>query len=201
MFRFDDNDNLRRARRQSSGRRGTRVPVRPVDNAYAESAQKRPEAPSTPSAEELEELKGEAAEWKDKYTRLYAEQENRKKRLERNYANRIQQEKEQLLRDFLPLADNLERALAHAPESEVDKKDGLRQGVELTLKAFMDVLARHDVKPIEAQGQPFDPDLHEAVGAVPHPELPPGTVAHVELKGYTFRDRLLRPARVLVTSQ
>ena len=138
----------------------------------------------------------EAAEWQDKYTRLYAELENSKKRLARLYANQAEQDKEHLLRDMLPLADNLERALANA--SGVEAVGELRQGVALTLKAFVDALAKHGVRPIQAQGQPFDPELHEAAGAVRQPGLPPGTVVRVEQKGYTVGDKLLRPARVLV---
>ena len=93
---------------------------------------------------------------------------------------------------------NLERALANASGDEAEA--GLRQGVALTLKAFVDALAKHGVRPIQAQGRPFDPELHEAAGAVHHPALPPGTVVRVEQKGYTVGDKLLRPARVLVAT-
>ena len=142
--------------------------------------------------------------WEEKYLRLYADLENSKKRLARLYETRAEQEKEALLRDILPLADNLERALAHAiagarREGAPLRQAPLYQGVELTLKAFHDVMARYGVHPVEAEGAPFDPEVHEAVGVVPNPNLPPGTVAGVEQKGYTLRDKLLRPARVLVT--
>lgn len=145
-----------------------------------------------------EQLEAEAAAWQDKYTRLYAELENTKKRLARIYDNQAEEQAERLLRDMLPLADNLERALTHTSGRETDA--GLRQGVEITLSAFADALAKHGVGVIQAQGQPFDPEWHEAVGAIPHPMLSPGTVVRVEQKGYTFHDRLLRPARVWIAS-
>lgn len=145
-----------------------------------------------------EQLEAEAAAWQDKYTRLYAELENTKKRLARIYDIQAEEQAERLLRDMLPLADNLERALTHTSGEETEA--GLRQGVEITLSAFADALAKHGVGVIQAQGQPFDPEWHEAVGAIPHRMLSPGTVVRVEQKGYTFHDRLLRPARVWIAS-
>jgi hypothetical protein len=85
----------------------------------------------------------------------------------------------------------------HAPGGAAEQS--LRLGVELTLKLFDDTLAQYGVTPIEAWDHPFDPDLHEAVGLVEQPNLPPGTVAHVEQMGYTIDGSVLRPAKVLVT--
>jgi molecular chaperone GrpE len=99
---------------------------------------------------------------------------------------------------MLPLADNLERALTHTSGKETEA--GLRQGVEITLNAFADALAKNGIRVIQAQGQPFDPEWHEAVGVIPHSMLSPSTVVRVEQKGYTFHDRLLRPARVWIAS-
>jgi len=130
--------------------------------------------------QKLAETRAEAAEWKEKYMRLYADRENDRKRMERNYANRLDRERERILQDMLPLADNLERALAHASEQEAS----LQQGVDLTLKAFTETLAKHGVAPIEAMGRQFDPTLHEAVGTVPHPTLRPGTIVDVVETGY-----------------
>ncbi len=181
-------------RQQNRGE--THIPVRTVGDGPENAVVDEAEAQPSPTVEQLEQIQAEATEWQDKYTRLYAELENSKKRLARLYANQAEQDKEHLLRDMLPLADNLERALTNASGDEAEA--GLRQGVALTLKAFVDALAKHGVRPIQAQGQPFDPELHEAAGAVHHPALPPGTVVRVEQKGYTVGDKLLRPARVLV---
>lgn len=146
--------------------------------------------------ETLAQSEAAAAEWKEKYTRLYAERENDRKRAERNHANRFDREKERILQDMLPLADNLERALAHASEHEVE----LERGVNLTLKAFTETLAKHGVAPMEVKGRQFDPTLHEAIGTVPHPTFHPGTVVDVVETGYSIEGRLLRPARVLVAA-
>jgi molecular chaperone GrpE len=145
----------------------------------------------------LLKARAEANEWKEKYTRLYAEQENERKRLERLYASQAEQTIEQLLCDMLPLADNLARALEHSEEQQA----GLQEGVELTLKAFARALAKYGVEPIEAEGNLFDPTLHEATAAVWHSHLPPGTIVKAEETGYMRQGKLLRPARVLVVGE
>jgi molecular chaperone GrpE len=150
-----------------------------------------------------EEYQQEAAsevteDWKDRYLRLAADLENRKMAMERAYAHRAQQAWEELLRDLLPLADNLERALVNVPPAERDT--GLYSGVELTLRDFHRALQQHGVERMDALGEPFDPERHEAIAVVPHPTLPPETVMRVDLPGYLVDGRLLRPARVLVTA-
>ncbi|MCB8984662.1 MAG: nucleotide exchange factor GrpE [Ardenticatenaceae bacterium] len=130
-------------------------------------------------------------DWHEKYLRQAAEFENSKKRLEQRYATEAQQNQEKLLRDMLPLADNLDRALSHQ-EGPDDA------GLALIRKAFLATLADYGVKPIVAEGRPFDPELHEAVGVLPAPRTASGTVIAVEQTGYTYQDKLLRPARVLV---
>lgn len=187
------------ADRDPRERGAVRVPVRrpgQIEAEVEEQAAKEDEA--LPLEEKLERARAEAAEWRDRYLRLAADLENTKKRAERIHADRSLKEREQLIRELLPLVDNLERAVSHATPAE--QQSGLFSGVELTLRDVLGVLARHGVKRIDALGEPFNPELHEAIGAAPHPSLPPGTVMHVELPGYTYRDRLLRPARVLVTA-
>ncbi len=161
-----------------------------------ETGENQPEAGEDKAALLLK-AQAEAKAWKEKYARLYADQENERRRMERLYASRAEQTTEQVLRDMLPLADNLARALAHHEQ----QPDGLREGVELTLKAFNDTLTRHGVEVIEAEGDRFDPALHEATAAVPHPHLPPGTIIRVEEAGYTWQGKLLRPARVVVVAE
>jgi molecular chaperone GrpE len=139
-----------------------------------------------------------AIDWQDRYLRLAAELDNSKKAYERAYAHRTQQERERFVRDLLPLADNLERALEHATAAE--RQTGLFGGIELILRDLRQTLARHGVERIEALGEPFDPDLHEAVAAVAHASLQPGTVLRVDLPGYMMDGRLLRPARVMVVA-
>jgi molecular chaperone GrpE len=138
----------------------------------------------------------EAIDWQEKYTRLAAEIDNNKKRLARNYANQFEQDKAALLRDFLPVVDNLERALAHATGDKAEA--AMRQGLELTYKLFRETLAQHGVRPIEAESKAFDPNLHEAVATFSQPGIAAGTILRVEETGYTLNGKLLRPARVLV---
>ena len=99
----------------------------------------------------------------------------------------------EFLRDLLPVLDNLERAIEHAQE------DTDSEGVKLTRQMFLSTLDKYGVKPIEALGSPFDPQVHEALGTKEDPSLEPGSVATVTEPGFTYRGKLLRPARVLVT--
>jgi len=157
----------------------------------------RQEAPS-PAAEarQPETASSEAVDWKEKYSRLYAERDNDRKRIEKQYAQQAAHQHERLLRDMLPMADNLARALQHSEGDDT----GLVEGMKLTMKAFATTLAKHGVTPIEALGKRFDPNWHEAVGAIPHPTMPPDTIIQVEETGYRLGDKLLRPARVFVVA-
>ena len=96
------------------------------------------------------------------------------------------------------MVDNLERAIDHARKSGGGDLENLLQGVELVQKGLLGVLAKHDVSEIEALGKPFDPALHEAMAQAPDASVAPNTILEVLQKGYKLRDRLLRPARVIV---
>ena len=139
----------------------------------------------------------EAAFWKDKYARLFADLDNTKKRLARTSAQEVEAQKEALLRELLPVADGLDLALLHTSEKH-DNRDIL-QGIELVRNILYKFFAKYDVKAIDAWGKPFDPRLHEAIGVVPHPKFPPNTVVKVEQKGCLHGDKLLRPSQVVVT--
>jgi molecular chaperone GrpE len=139
----------------------------------------------------------EAAVWKDKYARLLADLENTKKRLARSSTQEVEAEKEALLRDVLPVADGLDLALMHTQQE--DDNRSILQGIELVRNILNKFFIKYGVKAIDAWGEPFDPRLHEAIGVVRHHKFPPNTVVRVEQKGYLYRDKLLRPAQVLVT--
>lgn len=134
-------------------------------------------------------------DWRDMALRLQAEMENFRKRQQRLAQEQIASERERLLRGVLPVADNLERALAHA-----DAQDGLREGVALTRDVLMQWLRQQGVEPVNPLGKPFDPTWHEAVGTVPsaHHGVEPQTVVAVSEMGYRLNDRVLRPAKVIV---
>jgi molecular chaperone GrpE len=146
--------------------------------------------------EQLDLKKKEASENYDRYLRQVAELENFKKRANREKDEAIRFANEALVKDLLPVADNLERALAHAKDGGNGRP--LIEGVEMVLKGFFDVLAKHGVVAISAVGQPFDPTKHEAMAHVESNASDPNTVLEEYHKGYLLRDRLIRPALVSV---
>jgi molecular chaperone GrpE len=148
---------------------------------------------------EYEDRMAELGELRDRAVRQQAEFENFRRRSlkEREEAHHFGHQN--LVKDLLPTVDNLERAVEHAEGSEGANLEGLLQGVGLVLREFEAALRKHSVQLVEAEGQIFDPAVHEAVGQVPDASLPPNTVAHVLQKGYQLHDRMLRPARVMVT--
>ncbi len=167
-----------------------RVPVRAPKGATADASSK-PEA-AAPAAVEEESI----AEWRDRALRLQAEMENFRKRQRRQAEARVAEERERLLRAFLLVDDDLQRALS----ADVTSLEDLRQGVQMTRQTLRQILAQEGVESIDAEGQPFDTRWHEAVGSVSHrvAGVPPETVAHVVQPGYRIGERLLRPARVIV---
>jgi molecular chaperone GrpE len=138
----------------------------------------------------------EAKENYDRYVRQIAETENFKKRNARERDDAIRYANEMLLKDLLPIIDNLERAIAHAASGENGKP--LVEGVEMVLKGFLDVLSKFGVSQIVAVGQPFDPSKHEAIAQVVSDSHDPNVVIEELHRGYMFRDRLLRAALVSV---
>ena len=149
---------------------------------------------------ELEAAKGEAAANKDRAARTAADLDNLRRRQLRERQETLQYGHENLVKELLGTVDNLERAVDHAKGSEGKDLVALLQGVELALRELSTVLAKHGVEVIEADGVAFDPNVHEAVAQLEMEEgsVPPGNVARVYQKGYRLRDRLLRPARVVV---
>ena len=137
--------------------------------------------------ETLEKLKEEH----ERFLRAAADLENYKKRAVREREEVQKFANERLLKDLIPVLDNLERALAAAPEG-----DPMAKGVKLVLRAFEEALGRHGVKGFSALGQPFDPRLHEAVMQVAGSDQPPGTVVLEHGRGFLLNDRLVRPAMV-----
>ena len=146
---------------------------------------------------QLEAKEQEAKNNYDRYVRQVAEAENFKKRNARERDDAIRFANEALLKDLLPIIDNLERAVAHAAGS--NDGSSLVEGVEMILKGFLDVLNKFGVCQISAVGQPFDPAKHEAMAQVETVEHQPNVVMNELHRGYMFRDRLLRPTLVSVS--
>jgi len=133
----------------------------------------------------------------DRYIRQVAEMDNFKKRTARDREESVRYANETLVKDLLPVIDNLERAIGHASSSGNGKL--LVEGVDMVLKGFLDTLAKHGVQPVTAVGSVFDPAHHEALAQVESAEHPPNTVVEANQRGYLMRDRLLRPALVTVS--
>lgn len=143
----------------------------------------------------LERAEAAAREGHDRLLRAAADLENFKKRAAREREDVQRFGNERVLKDLLPVLDDLDRALAAAPEG-----DPLAKGVQLVKAGFEQALARHGVKGFSAMGQPFDPALHEALVQVPTAEAAPGTVVLEHARGFTLNDRLIRPAMVGVST-
>jgi len=164
-----------------------------------------PEAAATPEATPdpaivLERLIAENAELKDKVLRALADAENTRRRAEREVADAKTYGVANFAREMLSFADNLRRAVDAAPRDSADAAvTTLIEGVTLMERDFISRLARFQVKPIEAEGQRFDPNWHEALFEIPDESKPAGTVAQVVEQGFSIGERVLRPAKVGVT--
>jgi molecular chaperone GrpE len=143
-------------------------------------------------------LREELADSDDRLLRLQAEFENFRKRALRERQEAAQYGSQNLFKDLLSVVDNLERAIAHARESGGGDLASFLQGVELVQRDLLGVFEKNHVTAIEALGKPFDPSLHEAMAQVESGAVPPNTVIEVLEKGFKLRDRLVRPARVIV---
>lgn len=153
------------------------------------------ETPAPEPEVERSVQQAEEIDWKASAMRLQAEMENFRKRQTRRAEEAAANERERLLLRLLPVADNMARALSH---SQADSGN-LRQGLELINRELQRFLESEGVTPIEAVGQPFDPNLHEAIGTRPANAEPDTVVDEVET-GYKLGDKLLRPARVVVAA-
>ncbi|MBQ9406182.1 MAG: nucleotide exchange factor GrpE [Desulfovibrio sp.] len=132
----------------------------------------------------------------DMRLRTAAEMDNFKKRLAREHEEQMRYAAENVLGDLLPTLDNLDLALQYGSKNDTCKD--MLQGVAMTQKLLLDAVAKHGLKPVGAEGDVFDPNIHEAVGFEDRPDFAPNTVARVLQHGYKLHERLLRPAKVLV---
>ena len=145
---------------------------------------------------ELEKLKSDAEESHNRYLRALADFDNFRKRQREETERRTSLAREELILKLLPIVDNFQRALAAAEAQH--SYESLVEGVTLTLKHMTEMLEKEGVEPIEALGQEFNPELHEAMMRVETDEYPDNTVIDELEKGYTLNGKVLRPARVRV---
>ncbi|MFH1216627.1 MAG: nucleotide exchange factor GrpE [Pseudomonadota bacterium] len=153
-----------------------------------------------PEAEdELAQARMQVSELQDKLLRLAAEFENYRKRMERERGIALKYAEESILKELLPFMDNLERAIEQGRKTH--NADDLLAGVELTCKGLMSALEKFSVVPLNSIGQPFDPNIHEALAMEGSDEVAPNCVLREFEKGYMYKDRLIRPAKVVVAKK
>ncbi len=145
----------------------------------------------------IETLSIESAKNWDLYLRERADLENARKRHQRDKEEALRFANDRLLKEMIPVLDNLERAVDHADQAD-DDNQGLLEGVNMTINQFRKALENFGVKPIKAIGENFDPNLHQAMGQVESADQAPNTVVTEFQKGYLLHDRLLRPSMVMV---
>ena len=161
-----------------------------------EAAAQQPEAPAEAAKpSELDQAKADLAQEHDNYLRLAAEYDNFRKRSQKEKDNLYTEIKAETVEKFLPVYDNLERALAQQTADEAFKK-----GVEMTMTQLLDVLASLDIKPIQAVGQPFDPNLHNAVMHIEDEKYGENTVAACFQTGFMMGEKVIRFAMVQVAN-
>lgn len=179
------------------------------DQVISESGQEGAESPAAEAVEsdgevgdseaELAILQAQLADAHEQVLRSQADAQNAMRRAERDIEKAHKFGQEKLVRDLLAVVDNLERALEAAADVSDPTAKAVAEGVELTLKSMLDVLKKNSVEVVDPQGEPFNPELHEAMSTVENAEVEPNTVLVVYQKGYTLHERLVRPARVVVS--
>lgn len=174
----------------------------PESGANAESVA-QPMDPSVQLEADLKAAKAEAADWQDRFLRKAAEFENFRKRADKDKNDALMLAKSSVLLEFLAVADACERALESfaGAKGEPETLRNYREGVELLYKQLLDTLIRVGVVPVEAEGKPFDPHLHEAISRQETRDAKPDTVVKELRRGYSFKDKLLRPSQVIVAAE
>ena len=157
-----------------------------------------PEATPKSGRAAMEAVEAERDELRDRLMRSLAEAENVRKRAARDVEHAHKFALENFGRELLAVVDSLEMGLAAADNADAE---ALREGSEATCKLLKTTLERFGISEVDPEGEPFDPEMHEAMSMMPAPNIEPGSVAKVVQKGYALNGRLLRPARVIVAAE
>lgn len=180
-------------------------PTNAQDDATAEAFAQAAETLASKSqaagneSNELLKLKAERDSFYEQSLRANAELENFRKRMRREMEDAARYQYLPLIRDILPCLDNLNRTIQSAEAS--GNIESLLQGLRMTVKQFDDVFARNSAKPIATVGEPFDANVHEALTQIPTKDKPPMTVLQEIERGYVLHERVIRPAKVIVSSE
>lgn len=165
------------------------------DNLQEENSEDT-EVDIDPKDEEIQQLKNNVQEEEEKYLRLYAEFENYKRRIQKENQTMKAYKAQDVLNDILPTIDNIERALQIEGEDEQFKS--LQKGVEMVYESLLNALKNNGLEKIEAEGQQFDPNIHQAVVQDDNPDYESGQVTQELQTGYKLKERVLRPSMVKV---
>ena len=183
----------------------TELSVSEEEKSVPEAEEVETQAEGSSAAEEaaqemptVDAIQAELAEAQEQVLRAQAEAQNARRRADQDVEKAHKFGQEKLVNDLLPVVDNLERAI-DAIDADNEQFKSVLEGIELTLKSFMDTLARHNIEALNPEGEPFDPQLHQAMTMVESPDAEPNTVLNVFQKGYTLHARLVRPAMVVVS--
>lgn len=180
---------------ESQGNGAASAEAGPAD---AQDAAAEPAVPMTQLGRALAELQREKLQLREKWMRSAADLDNYRKRARRELQDAVVRAEDKAIRAILPTIDNLQRALDHADAAGEESAQGLVEGVRMVQKQFVQALGTLGVTPYDSVGQPFDPELHEAIQQV-YAEQPANTVAFELHKGYRRESRLVRPAMVAVS--
>jgi molecular chaperone GrpE len=149
--------------------------------------------------EQLDAAEIAAGMARDELLRVQAEMQNLRRRTEQDIEKAHKFGQEKFSTELLAVMDNLERSAAAAEASEDEAAQAIKEGVELTLKGFMDCFKRFNIEAVDPLGEPFDPQLHQAMSIQERPDSEPNSVIAVMQKGYTLHGRVIRPAMVMVS--
>ncbi len=166
----------------------------------SDSQNESAEQGSNPELEQrIQEAVNQAlAEQRDSVLRAHAEIQNMRRRCEADVEKAHKFALEKFSAELLTVMDNLERALSAVPDTASEQVKGLCEGVELTLKNFLEILGKFNIVQLNPLGEPFDPQMHQAITIINNPNVVPNTVIDVMQKGYSLHGRVIRPAMVVV---
>ena len=172
-----------------------------VENEVAIEANgaEQPQDEASQLRAQLEAAEVTAGQARDELLRVQAEMQNLRRRTEQDIEKAHKYGQEKFSIELLGVMDNLERAAAASEASEDEAVKAIQEGVALTLKGFADCFARFNIEAVDPQGEPFDPQLHQAMSIQESPDAEPNTVIAVMQKGYTLHGRVIRPAMVMVS--
>ncbi len=168
--------------------------VKDIDSM--ENEQTNEEEEKDEKKDEVQLLKDELQNEKDKYLRLYADFDNYQKRVAKNMLEMQESTKRELINEFLVVLDNMEKAVSISREH----KDAIIEGIELTMKSFKDILSKHGIKEVNPVNEDFNPQIHDALMTQPSDDTHKNKVLQTLEKGYLYKEKLIRPAKVVVGS-